>query len=60
MPIGYIYWVLMILWFIFGFWWNYPAPGSGRAGFGPIGGHVLMFALFFLLGWREFGFVIHN
>ncbi len=58
MPAGMIFWMLMILWFIFGLWWNWPDPAAGRAGFGPIGGNILLFVLLFILGWKSFGFVI--
>ena len=57
MPIGILFWLIMILWFIFGLWWNYPSQG-GPAGFGPIGGHLLLFILFFIVGWKLFGFVV--
>jgi hypothetical protein len=60
MTIGFLFWLLMILWFIFGFWWNWPADMSNRSGLGPLGGHVLTFILFFLLGWKVFGFVIQG
>ncbi len=57
MPIGMIFWMLMILWFIFGLYWNWPnAPGA--AGFGGLGGHLLLFVLFFIVGWKLFGFVV--
>jgi len=58
MSIGFVYWLLMLLWFLFGLW-------SGRAdiqagNFGPIGGNLLIFLLLFLLGWAVFGFPIHG
>ena len=58
MPIGMLFWLLMVLWFIFGLWWNWPEGSPGPRGFGGMGGHVLTFILFFLLGWRTFGFVV--
>lgn len=57
MSIGFIFWLLMILWFVFamvGRW----APTS--APWGPYVNDVFLFILFFLLGWHEFGFVIHQ
>lgn len=57
MSIGFIFWLLMILWFVFamvGRW----APAS--APWGPYVNDVFLFILFFLLGWHEFGFVIHQ
>ncbi len=60
MTIGFLFWLLMILWLIFGLWWNWPDQGAGRAGFGPIGGNLLLFILLFLLGWKIFGFPIQG
>lgn len=57
MPIGMIFWLLMILWFIFGLYWNWPAQ-PGPSGFGGLGGHLLLFILFFIVGWKLFGFVV--
>ena len=48
MPMGILFWVLMILWFIFGFL-------SGRTGWEFWGEHGLTFVLFALLGWKCFG-----
>jgi len=54
MPKGAIFWLLMILWVVLGGMWY-----SGRGGpYGPWGFGLLGFALFFLLGWQVFGFVI--
>ena len=62
MTIGFLFWLLMILWLIFGMWWNWPASGSngGPRAFGPVGGNLLLFVLLFLLGWKVFGFVIQG
>ena len=57
MPIGMIFWMLMILWFVFGLYWNWPASNSPAA-IGPIGSHLLIFILFFIVGWKVFGFVV--
>jgi hypothetical protein len=55
MPMGIMFWVLMILWALFGFGWvGYPPDGQWRRGIN--GGYALLtFVLFFLLGWKEFG-----
>lgn len=53
MPMGILFWVIMLLWFIFGLWWNWRPEGGPN--FAPLGGHVLLFLLFMLLGWRVFG-----
>lgn len=54
MSIGTVFWMLMIIWLVFG-WWSTPA--GDRIGWGRVG---LIFVLLFLLGWKEFGFVIHG
>lgn len=44
MGIGLVFWVLMLLWLVFGLWWNWPAAGSPA--FAPIGNTLLLFILF--------------
>jgi len=57
MPIGLLFWMLMILWIIFGFVWY----RNGVAwSYGWSGNTLLLFALFFLLGWAEFGFILQG
>jgi hypothetical protein len=56
MPLAILFWVLMIIWLIFGFWREY-IPGQPY----PInraGGHILTFILFAIIGWKVFGPVI--
>lgn len=60
MPISMIFWMLMILWAIFGFGVVvYPNDGAYRR---PIfgGWTFLLFVLFFLVGWELFGFVVQH
>ena len=57
MSIGFIFWLLMILWLVFGMYTTWPAT---RESFPQFGGSLLLFVLLFLLGWRTFGFVIQN
>ena len=57
MSIGLIFWVLMLLWII--------ATVSRRMGganfpWAEPAGDVLALILFFLLGWRVFGFIIQS
>lgn len=54
MPIGMIFWMLMILWFVFWGWTTW-GPGMTQYSWAP---HALLFVLLFLLGWRTFGFVV--
>ncbi len=64
MPIGILFWVLMLLWLLFGLYWNWPGGPSGQpagsASFGILGGNLLLFILLFLLGWKVFGFMIQG
>jgi hypothetical protein len=59
MTIGFLFWLLMILWLIFGLYWSWPATPAPAA-FWPIGGHFVLWVLLFLLGWKVFGFPIHG
>jgi hypothetical protein len=56
MPIGILFWVLMILWFLFGCYWNADEFKAGK--YGLFGGNLLLFVLLGLLGWRTFGPVL--
>lgn len=56
MPISMLFWFLYVIFILFGGWAYYqPDPNRGRW---PLGGHLLLCILIFLLGWRVFGFVI--
>ena len=54
MSIGTIFWMIMIILALFG-WWTTPA--GDRIGYGRVG---IVWVLFFLVGWKVFGFVIHG
>jgi hypothetical protein len=54
---GLIFWIIMLIWLVFGFVWHF---GFIAAGYGPIGGVLLLFILFALLGWQVFGPPIHG
>jgi hypothetical protein len=49
---GLAFWVLMIIWLVFGIVWHF---GLITGGYGPLGGVLLLFILFALLGWQVFG-----
>jgi len=49
---GLIFWVLMLIWLVFGILWHVGLIGSGYA---PLGSAILLFILFALLGWQVFG-----
>lgn len=54
MGIGLAFWILMLLWLVFGLMWNWP--GNTLIGpYGPIGNTLLLFILLLLLGWHDFG-----
>ena len=52
MTIDFLFWILMLLWLLFGFWLY---GGENRRG---LGGHGLLWILLFLLGWKVFGWPI--
>lgn len=55
MKIGTIFWMLMILWLL--------CILGAALQWGPyfgVGGSVLTFVLFFLLGWKVFGFIVQE
>jgi hypothetical protein len=49
---GLIFWVLMLIWFVFSFVVHFGLIG---APYSLIGGALLLFILFALLGWQVFG-----
>lgn len=59
MTIGMVFWLLMILWLVFGVWGRWP-NASPPPPFVSVAGSFLEFVLFFLLGWKVFGFVIQG
>lgn len=53
MAMGLMFWILMLLWLVFGavaYW-----PGSQFGHYGPAGNWLLLFILLLLLGWHAFG-----
>lgn len=55
MSIALIFWVIMLVWLVFGLYSNWPTGGAK-----VIGGVVLEWILFALLGWAVFGAAIHK
>lgn len=53
MTLGLAFWILMLLWLAFGLWQNWGNQWG-------MGGSVLQFVLFLLLGWKTFGAPIHG
>lgn len=56
MSIGFLFWLLMVLDLVFGFWWWTPWEPANR---GFFGGHLFIWVLLALLGWHAFGFILH-
>jgi len=52
---GLLFWVLMLVWLIFGLWSNWQASGGTALGYGLLGGNILLFLLLGVLGWKVFG-----
>jgi len=55
MSMSIAYWVIMTIWFVMGL---YVTWGIGNHFL--VGGNVLLFILFVLLGWKVFGSPIHG
>ena len=53
MPIGLLFWILMLLWLVFGLWQNMANFRGGN--YYPFGGNLLLFILLVILGWAVFG-----
>ena len=52
MSLQLLFWILMLIWLIFGLAYN----GGYLAGpYGPWGNTILLFILFLILGWQVFG-----
>lgn len=61
MTIGFLFWLLMLLWLFFSIYWGYRVDRAGGfVVFAPFGVNLFAFVLFFLLGWKVFGFIIQG
>jgi hypothetical protein len=56
MPIGIAFWVIMLIWLVFGLFGH----AFVAAGVAATVSTVLLFVLFFLLGWKVFGFMLQG
>jgi hypothetical protein len=52
MSLGLAFWILMLIWLVFGLYFGYSTGA-----FSPylIGGNLMLFVLLLLLGWQTFG-----
>lgn len=57
MSIAFVFWFLMLLDLIFGFW---AYPPFVQTNYRPFGGHLFFWVVVALLGWHDFGFPIHG
>lgn len=54
MSFGLCYWILMLVWLVFGLWSN------GVTNLKVVGGNLLLFILLVLVGWKAFGPPLHQ
>ena len=54
MSIGLLFWIIFVIWVLFGVYWGREDIKSGN-----YGGLVLV-VLLFLLGWGTFGFIVRG
>ena len=52
MSLGLAFYILMLIWLVFGLWWHWP---PGQTNYPLWGGNLLLFVLLLLLGWHSFG-----
>lgn len=57
MTLGLCYWILMLIWFVFGLALHFGYVGPP---YGAFGNSLLLFVLFGLLGWQVFGPPLHR
>ena len=57
MTLGLCYWILMLIWFVFGLLVHF---GVAVGMYGAVGNVLLLFVLFLLLGWQVFGPPLHR
>lgn len=57
MTLGLCYWILMLIWAVFGLLVHFSVIGGP---YGVVGNSLLLFVLFLLLGWQVFGPPLHR
>lgn len=53
------FWILMLLWLVFGTVTVWPR-GDAKLNVSVAGGNLLVFVLLLLLGWKVFGAPLHS
>jgi len=56
MSIGLAFWIIMLVWFVFGILVHFGMVSGVFVG----AGNLLLFVLFMLLGWKVFGPPLHG
>lgn len=56
MTLGLCFWILMLVWLVFGILVHFGMVGA----FAAAGNTVLLFILFALIGWQVFGPPLHR
>ena len=56
MSLGLAFWIIMLVWFVFGVAVHFGLVGAAYA----FGGTLMLFVLFVLLGWQTFGAPLHK
>jgi hypothetical protein len=57
MSLGFLFWLIMVVWIIF---WAFGTFTPAGQPYWNRGGWLIGFVLFFILGWATFGFVIQG
>ena len=57
MTLGLAFWILMLIWLVFGI--VLPLTPYGHP-YAVVGGNLLIFILFLLVGWKTFGAPLHG
>lgn len=55
MTLAVFYWILMLLWLLFGLWSHWPSTPTEARAWAPFGGNLILFLLLLILGIAEFG-----
>ena len=56
MTLGLAYWIIMLIWLLFGLYTGYI---GGLASPYLVGGNLMLFVLLVLIGWKIFGPPLH-
>jgi len=56
MGIGLAFWILMLIWLVGGLYYGYASTPDRFF----LGGNIMLFILFVLVGWQVFGAPLHG